>query len=156
MRKSIAERMWAKVERRGPDECWMWTGGGNGTGYGRMIIETIGGKNKMAYPHRVAYESVNGEIPKGMLVCHRCDVRKCCNPSHLFIGTHKDNSDDMTNKGRRISGAKSHLSKLKEQEVLMIRHLLSNGEKQVEIAKKFSIAQTSISNIKLGKTWRVV
>lgn len=75
--------------------CWIWTGADRGNGYGCMMEDNI-----LISAHRKSYEMYYGAIPSGMIVCHRCDVPSCVNPDHLFIGTHKDNHDDMAKKGR--------------------------------------------------------
>jgi len=77
------------------NQCWEWKGSKNNKGYGRMIIN---GKFYMA--HRLSYALFVNEIPKGMLVCHKCDNPSCVNPDHLFVGTNQDNMDDMKKKGR--------------------------------------------------------
>src|SRR5690348_1346681 len=75
--------------------CWEFTGSLNNGGYG-----VIGFKGKVWLAHRLSYYFHNGEIPKGLLVCHKCDNRKCINPDHLFLGTYMDNYNDMVAKGR--------------------------------------------------------
>ena len=82
--------------------CWLWNGWlvKSATGDVRPRIR-VDGKNKIAY--RLAYELLVGEIPPGKLCCHHCDVSICVNPSHLFIGTQKDNSLDSIAKGRHTS-----------------------------------------------------
>lgn len=81
--------------------CWLWDGAATTLGYG-LFYEA----GKTVYAHRESWRRANGEIPTGMEVCHRCDVPLCVNPSHLFIGTHKENFRDMAGKGR---GTKSRL-----------------------------------------------
>lgn len=104
-RRSLAERLWAKVDRRGPDECWPWLAGTT-RGYGYL---RAGGLGRMIYAHRAAWEVANGcTIPAGMVACHTCDNPICCNPTHLWIGTVGDNNRDMTAKGRNWQQRKTH------------------------------------------------
>ena len=89
-------RFWAKVERRGGDECWLWLGACDSAGYGRTT--------KAAIPaHRLAWELTFGEDPGDLFVCHHCDNPPCCNPAHLFLGTSGDNSRDSVAKGRHFT-----------------------------------------------------
>lgn len=87
------ERFWAHVAQS--EGCWEWQASVFRTGYGQF---RDGGRSMRA--HRVAWELVNGPIPEGLHVCHRCDNRKCVRPDHLFLGTRSDNMQDMSAKGR--------------------------------------------------------
>lgn len=77
--------------------CWLWEGttkGGGSRAYGYHRLDNV---NRAV--HRLAWEETNGQIPDGLFVCHHCDVKLCCNPQHLFLGTAKDNSRDYYDKG---------------------------------------------------------
>lgn len=80
--------------------CWLWLGFDNGGGYGRLW-KKINGKRTLVSAHREMWEQTFGKIPHGMIVCHKCDVKPCINPSHLFVGTYADNMRDMIQKNRR-------------------------------------------------------
>ena len=88
-------RVWEHIDKSGADECWLWTASKMRNGYGHIGVE-----GRTISAHRVAWESVNGPIPAGMNVLHTCDVRACCNPAHLWLGTQQQNIQDMADKGR--------------------------------------------------------
>lgn len=96
-RKDVAERFWAKVDKRG--DCWLWTGAQRTTGYGAFQMGRGDGEGVQS-AHVVSWRLTNGEVPAGMFVCHRCDVPLCVRAGHLFLGTPGDNVRDMVAKGR--------------------------------------------------------
>ena len=87
--------------------CWVWKLSKDHVGYGRLKV-SLGSRDRFVFTsaHRYAYQIWNGEIPGGMCVLHRCDNPPCCNPEHLFLGTHSDNMRDMHTKGRGPRGYK--------------------------------------------------
>lgn len=96
----VIEQLWSKVDQSGgPDACWPWTGRVDRCGYGQLWAV---GRRWQA--HRLAYQVNTGAAPGAMCVCHSCDSPPCCNPAHLWIGTHADNVVDRSRKGRSASG----------------------------------------------------
>ncbi len=146
------DRFWAKVDKSG--ECWVWKGFIENHGYGRTSYQG----NRHWLVHRLAWTLVNGPIPYGLDVCHKCDNKICVNPAHLFLGTHQDNIRDRDNKGRGkvpgFAGEQHGMAKLTEGDVLTIRGLLSEGCKGRYISQFFGIAESTISQIKNRQRWK--
>jgi hypothetical protein len=141
------ERFWSKVKKT--DGCWEWTAARDGAGYGYFKLE---GECQLA--HRVAYRLARGSISEGAHVCHHCDNPGCVNPDHLFLGTHQDNMDDKTRKGRAQGarpGETHHLAKLTEERVREIRQ--AEGTQQ-QIAIRFGISRSQVSNIRTRRQWK--
>lgn len=96
-------RFWRFVDKSG--DCWIWTGSRAKGDYGSYFFQPEPRKTRRVSAHRTAYAIEHGEAPGGdRCVLHRCDNPPCVNPAHLFLGTHDDNMDDMTAKGRRPAG----------------------------------------------------
>jgi len=127
--------------------CWIWTGALHvRDGYG--VFSTL--DPKMVWgAHRYAWQLRNGPIPDGMHVLHRCDVRCCVNPDHLFLGTHADNMRDKVSKNRQ-SIARGSRPQLSPGQVLEIR---GSNLPLVELGKLYGVTRISIGNIRSGRTW---
>lgn len=104
--KACLDRFWSKIDIREDGECWEWkAGAGKDWPYGVFYPTSF----SRTVAHRFAYELTHSvEIPAGMFACHTCDNPRCANPHHIFIGTCKDNSQDMTRKGRHWGASKTH------------------------------------------------
>lgn len=143
------ERFWEKVDIRGPDECWEWKASRYPNGYGKFQL--LAGA---ALAHRVAWMLTHGEIPTDMCICHHCDNKLCCNPSHLFLGSYADNMADAALKGRTARGTRNSHAKLDETKVRRILRLwATGGYTQQGLADMFGVTQANISYIVLRKTW---
>lgn len=151
--KDQIKNFWAKVDRRSDAECWEWRGCYIWSGYGRYVV-WHGKKQHNLRAHRLAYQLTHGYLAADQCVCHKCDNRKCVNPTHLWLGDRAANLADMTQKGRRVRGERSGTAKLTERDVLRIRELRSTGKPLPQIAAMFGIAFQTVSSIALGKTWK--
>ena len=161
----IETRFWAKVDRRGDDECWPWHGAACGNGYGQ-----IRWRGRTWKAPRVIVTLTRGEIPDGLWVCHRCDNPPCVNPAHLFLGTPSENTMDMAMKGRRHPnqakppamfriyppiGEDNVKAKLVAEDVTAIRRLYATGAlSQQAIADSYGVHQTQVSRIVRGAHWK--
>lgn len=150
--RSLSERFWKKVQKAGPDECWLWRGARQKLhGYGVMHRE--GARSRKAGAHRISFELHNGAIPDGLNVCHHCDNPPCVNPAHLFLGTHADNVADKVAKGRQRSacGAQHYRTKLTNENVIAIK---SSAERSRALARHFNVSEQSICDIRHNRKWR--
>lgn len=132
-------------------DCWEWYGRIEKNGYGRIT-----NRRNTQWVHRFMWERFYGPIPKGLDVCHKCDNRKCVNPSHLFLGTRQDNMTDACVKNRMQRGEDRFNSVLNETIVREARQMHKNGMKITDIAKHFNIERTTIGNAIIRKSWRHV
>lgn len=145
---------WERVKKGGAKECWPWIGWiqklpkGSGGGYGKFSVS----KHKTVLPHRFSWEIHNGKIPKGLLVCHKCDNRACCNPSHLFLGTHRDNTHDMISKGRMLVGESHPCTRISDRQVEEIRARYTKRKGVGDLAKEFNINPRYLWAIANGKS----
>lgn len=140
------EQFWSHVDKRGPNDCWFWTGTVQSKGYGLY---------NQCLAHRLAYQLATGMNPGLLLVCHHCDVRLCCNPRHLFLGTAQDNSDDMKQKERqqRCAGEEASRAELTSANVVSIRNSLATHR---ILAKQYGVSESTIASARTGKTWKTV
>lgn len=145
-RTPLAERLWRKVDLRGPDECWPWTGACTTHGYG--VINT-GGRGPLVGTHRLSWVLANGPIAAGLEVCHSCDNPPCCNPAHLFLGTHRDNMRDAAAK-RRMPGSRNN-AKLSLDDADAIRAAwAAGGTTQRALAARYGVHNSAISRTVRG------
>ena len=134
--------------------CWIWFASHTKIGYGLFSYKD-GNRQRARVAHRVSWEHFRGPIPKGLMVCHKCDVKACVNPDHLFLGTDRDNALDKFKKGRAIitRGSKVWSAKLTDDDV---RYIRSTNETGRALAKKYGIGEVAISHIRNGRTWKHV
>lgn len=157
-RLDAVARFWAKVDIKTKTECWQWKGCLT-KGYG--TYNSGNGKNLRA--NRAAWFFTFGEIPKGLHVLHKCDNSKCCNPNHLFLGTHADNVADMISKKRNAFGDTAGQSKLNSSQASEIKklkpaypHKTGNGSLVESLARKFNVKRSAIYYIWRCETWKHV
>lgn len=145
----MEDRFWSKVDKSG--DCWLWRASINRRGYGQFKIHDHGGgKQKVMESHRVAWLLENGDIPDGIQVCHKCDNPPCVRPSHLFLGTAKDNSRDMARKGRSSMSA----AKLTPEDAVAIRNEYASGLSSYKIADNRHMSQRTVMHVLNGYTWQ--
>jgi hypothetical protein len=136
--------------------CWLWLASVDRGGYGQASVpKRLGAWTRKA--HRLSFELHKGEVPDGLLVCHKCDTRSCVNPDHLYAGTPAQNTSDMIARGRAgrraPRGSERPHSKLTEDAVREIRRRLRAGESHRAIAANFNVSRPAISFIARGVTW---
>lgn len=162
-------KFWAKVDKRGPDECWPWKGarddGKQRSGYGKYWHC----QTQSYWPaSRVSVFIATGTDPNG-LACHHCDYPPCVNPLHLFVGSHKDNMQDAATKGRTYGGDRHHSrlrpetlprgekhkrSKLTSEQVTAIRGLYGRGLTCRELGERFSVSASCICKVATRIKWK--
>jgi|SRR6185312_2842925 len=136
------------IERRSMPEpnsgCWLWLGRVNHNGYGVFMY-----RMRSVRAHRISYEFAFGSVPAGQHVCHKCDVRSCVNPAHLWLGSQKENIADAITKGRFIP-RRSYIAHLSAGAV---RSLYLDSRSYDQIATSFDLSWGHVWKIKNGRSW---
>ena len=175
--QDVGKRFWSKVDECGPDECWEFAAVGT-DGYGKFWY-----RGRSVHASRMSYELTHEPVPDDMCVCHKCDNPRCVNPSHLFLGSNRDNSQDMLSKNRAAignehwtrkrpekvrrgdqhvsrtnpeclrRGSRHPNSKLNEDAVKAIRQRAESGETLTSLAREFGVTPTTTCSIVKRKTW---
>ncbi len=174
------ERLWSKINKLGPvarealGPCWIYTGRIDEEGYGQFMVTSprlpLAPRQKGMRAHRACWFLIHGATSKFLL--HKCDVRSCCNPEHLFPGSQADNIADMVAKGRQAKGAThgsvSHPEAIargerngggKKMDTLSVLRAVARysfGDSHREIAREFGVSKTMIGSIMRGEAWRHV
>mgnify|MGYP000868179549 CR=1 FL=1 len=142
--ESVARRFWSHVALAGPDDCWEWTAFIDKHGYGRFSYN-----NQMVQTHRFSFTLAHGSIPPDHEVCHKCDNPKCCNPAHLFLGTHQDNMTDMKTKKRaRTLATTTKITRTLKRQIR--EAYIAENVSQQELAARFGVHITTVSKIVRG------
>ena len=143
------ERFWSKVDKSG--DCWIWIGSKDKHGYGRFRLN-----NKNMKAHRISFALQHGEIDSSKCVCHVCDTPDCVNPSHLFLGTLKENTQDMVLKKRNVFGENHPNSVLSKSDVIGIRSDVEKGIPHRLVSEKYRTQRSQVSLIANRKRWKSV
>jgi hypothetical protein len=146
--EDIAEKLLARSIPEPNSGCRLWEGNTGTTGYG-----VVSYNNTSVGAHRLSWMIHRGVIPAGLHVLHKCDVRECINPEHLFLGTPADNMRDMTVKGRRaaVRGSAKWSAKLTEADVLAIRAAVGRYR---DIGERYGIGRKYVQDIKSKRRWK--
>lgn len=150
-------RFWAKVQKMGDDDCWVWTASLDKDMYGKFRLSENGKKIDIR-AHVYSWQLFSGRpVPKGVQVCHSCDHPYCVNPRHLFLGTTQDNTKDRNEKGRDAKGEKNGQSKLTVEKVKLIRELYATGNyTKQQLSDQFGVARSVIYNVVTRRRWKHV
>lgn len=154
---TLYTRFCSYVHRRQDHQCWNWTGATRGNMNYGLLMEWRDNKRVARIAHRLAWEFCFGPIPKGMLVRHMCHNPACCNPSHLLLGSHKDNFQDKINAKREkdsvmLKGENNRNAKLTASQVAKIK---SSHDKTIyQLADEYGVSKSLISAIRNGKVWQ--
>lgn len=149
------QRFWKYVAKS--SGCWTWSGARHGCGYGQLSVRGV-----PFLAHRISFEIAHGPIPPGLSVLHRCDIKLCVNPEHLFLGDDSVNQVDALSKGKHASqthpecfqGEGNSQARITAEQVREIRTLFSEGVSQRSIAQQFGFSYSAIRGIVKRSRWK--
>lgn len=131
------------------NNCWNIISGSYKEKQGYHILSLKSNNRKRIRAHRAVYMALNGDIPEGKIVCHSCDNRDCINPEHLFLGTKKDNTQDMMNKGRvdRMNDRAGVKQKLSDEDII---NIYNSNKNSYDLSEIYNVSDVQIRRIKNG------
>ena len=151
------DAFWAKIDVRGPEDCWLWTKACYPDDYGMLGYRDAAGKSHTMRAHAFALVLATGEDQGGRFALHTCDCPPCCNPVHLYWGDQKQNMADMEERGRSARvrrGSVNGRAKISEADACAMRALYATGRpSQAELGKRYGISQAMVSEIVRGASW---
>jgi len=130
--------IWDRIIPEPNSGCWLWMLADNGNGYGQMTY-----RQAHYLAHKFAYEAFREKVPTGLEICHKCDVRSCLNPDHMYVGTGKDNMRDAARRGR------CRAQRLQPVDVQHIRGIA--GVKSMTLADLYGVGKSAIERAKNEK-----
>lgn len=149
----VKMRFWSKIDIRTPEECWEWQASLHTSGYGRFKLSSY----RTANANRIALVIQTGEDQLDRMALHTCDNRRCCNPHHLYWGTHTDNMRDKSRRGRWRGGdqrgANNGAAKLTDEHLALIVSRLKQGWNNKQIAADLPVTHSNVSLIRIGRMW---
>lgn len=164
---SFPLRFIAKIEFKGPDDCWIWIGSTRPASRlhpeGHGMIQRMEGRNWKIYAHRAAYILWRGPVPEGKIVCHCCPAAAnplCCNPKHLYLGTHATNAQDTLRENANyfqthsFQGEKHGMAKLTPAQVDEIRRAREAGTILRVLASEYGVSVGHIHHVCSGRAWK--
>jgi len=141
---------WSRIAKT--ETCWLWTGALHPAGYGE-----IRNSSHRLLAHRLSWRIATGKDPGKFLVLHKCNVKLCVRPDHLYLGGHKENLRDRIEEARARGECFRPHHKLTEDQVRQIKEMLATKKlSQVRIGEKFGVKRSTILSIHLGHSWKTV
>lgn len=125
-------------------DCWLWTGSHNKQGYG-----TLSHLGAVWFAHRASLYIHNGRLPRNMLVLHKCDVKACVNPEHLYIGTYSNNVRDMLERSTNSQRVNPDIART-------IKFMCNTGLLDKEVAAILGFSRMTVRRVRKGQTWGFV
>ncbi len=157
-RAQLEERFWSGVDIA--EGCWLWKRSTTKSGYGKIFLAKVRTPNKplrgvFIDTHRLSYILAHGPIPDGLIVRHKCNVKRCVRPDHLICGTYTQNADDAVRDGLRkpMRGEDSPRAILNDVQVLWARQQARRNVPLKDIAQQLSVSRPIVSQIIRGYAW---
>ncbi|AMS02615.1 endonuclease [Gordonia phage Yvonnetastic] len=157
--RTLESRYWSRVEVKGRDECWPWTGGVEPFGHGVIYLGRFSGTPRNEKAHRLAYEFHHGKPPGDLVVRHTCDNPPCQNPRHLILGTQADNIRDMYSRSRNVNdgrpGTSHPMHKISDADVRDMRDRYSSGGvRYKDLALEYDLSEAQVGRIIKRERWK--